>query len=390
MGRTKSISARKRSFGILDAFFILFSLSPFIIPNPIIVTNIQPYACVFGVTIIARELLAHRFSVKRSGSALFGVAAFTFVMSVLVMLFSDFSTSAFRAIYNYFAVMIIPYAAYLSITSLGEFPERAVKALILLWFGVATVQFFVSRSFMTGIISGVRFSSSYRGVVGLASEPSFLGISCFYFLHMISKFKKGGAFFYAITLLMGVVYAQSAMGIIFIGAYILMQLVEVTNTRRGAYIWLGAFVAGIAFLIILNTAMVGTRMHEIYTKFMKGGLDSILKDESAGNRFDALEGAILDPLKNFLMPMGYTTRIGSGYGGFLCELGLFSLPILICISRAMSVTFKRTVTRAIYFAVVTFLLFNNTQVGNPLLLFVIGANVAVPSRKTPKRDAEGG
>ena len=234
---------------------------------------------------------------------------------------------------------------------------------------------------MTGLISGVRFSSSYRGAVGLASEPSFFGIACFYFLHMVSKFMKKQTLYYLLTLIMGIVYAQSAMGIIFIGAYILMQLIEVTNTRRGVYLWLGAIGAVIVFLILLNTVMVGTRMHEIFVTFMKGGLDALLKDDSAGNRFDALTGAFLDPLKNFFMPMGYTTRIGSGYGGFLCELGFFAFPILISISRVMSTTFKRSVTRGIYFAVITFLLFNNTQVGNPLLLFVIGANVAVPSRK---------
>ncbi len=379
-------SSGKTKLGILDALFILFSLSPFIIPNPIIVTNIQPYACIFGVLVILRELLANRFTVKRSGSAFFGISVFTVVISVLVMLFSQFTPSAFRAIYNYLAVMIVPYAAYLSIVRLGEFPEKAVKAMILVWFGVATVQFFISRSFMTGLISGVRFSSSYRGVVGLASEPSFFGIACFYFLHMISKFKTRQALYYLITVFMGIVYAQSAMGIIFIGAYIFMQLVEVTNTRKGLYLWLGALGAAIVFIILLNTVMVGTRMHEIFKTFMKGGVDALLKDDSAENRFDALAGAFLDPLKNYFMPMGYTTRIGSGYGGFLCELGLFAFPILIIISRVMSTTFRRTVTRVLYFMVITFLLFNNTQVGNPLLLFVIGANIAVPSRKM-KRDA---
>jgi len=81
-------------------------------------------------------------------------------------------------------------------------------------------------------------------------------------------------------------------------------------------------------------------------------------------------------LDNYFLPLGYTRRIGSGYGGFLCELGFFALPVLWCISLVMSWTFKKRVSRVLYFVVVTILLFNNTQLGNPLLLLVLGVNLA--------------
>ncbi len=67
-----------------------------------------------------------------------------------------------------------------------------------------------------------------------------------------------------------------------------------------------------------------------------------------------------------------------GYGGFLCELGLFSLPILFSISLAMSKTFKKKGSKILYFIVITILLFNNTQIGNSLLLIVLAMNLRFP------------
>ena len=72
------------------------------------------------------------------------------------------------------------------------------------------------------------------------------------------------------------------------------------------------------------------------------------------------------------------------YGGFLCELGLFSLPILVSISAVMAKTFEKKFSRVAYFILVTALLLNNTQIGNPLLLFVLGMNVALPKKETAK------
>ena len=57
-------------------------------------------------------------------------------------------------------------------------------------------------------------------------------------------------------------------------------------------------------------------------------------------------------------------------------MGFFALPILYCISWTMSLTFKKRVSQILYFVVVTVLLFNNTQIGNPLLLVVLAINIS--------------
>ena len=373
------LESKKKSGGrltILDGLFVFFCLMPFLIPNPVIVTNIQPYAAMFGTLIVfgQRVWRFKTFSYEP-------VALATFVVAVFVLLLGQINMSAFRAVYNYYAVVIVPWAAILLVRKLGGYPERLVKTLILVWFAVATVQIFVYRGFMTQLIGGVRWSEGYRGVVGLASEPSFLGVACFFFLHMVQQFKTKRGLFTILVLVMGMMYAQSAMGILFIAGFAAVYLLEVAEGWKGIAIWIAAVLAVVVFLGLLDTVIANTRMSEIYHDFMDGGMDEISEDVSAGNRMDSISEALSNAFNNFLLPLGFQRRIGSGYGGFLCELGFFAIPIMIWISRGMSLTFKKKHCRALYFIVVTILLFNNTQIGNPMMLFLIGANIAIREKE---------
>ena len=57
------------------------------------------------------------------------------------------------------------------------------------------------------------------------------------------------------------------------------------------------------------------------------------------------------------------------------ELGIFAVPAILLISYSLSLTFDKVRSRVAYFIVVTLLLLNNTQIGNPLLLMVVGLNL---------------
>lgn len=384
MTGTMNYVNRNNKLKITDSLFIIFCLFPFVIPNPIVTTNIQPYAALFGTVVIVRELIIKNKLYIKGKAYFFGVSWLTLLVSLLVLFINDITVNSFRAFFNYYSVAIVPLALYLVLYRVGAFPEKFIKSLIVIWFIVSSIQFFVDRGFLTSIIGGVRYSYSYRGVVGLASEPSFLGIACFYFLHMIMRFKKNQMVFFAITLIMGIVYAQSMMGVLFIGSFVLLYLLDMTNTRKGFYIWMGAVISIVIFIILLNTVLIETRLYQLFSLFIREGIEGVLNDASAGARYDSLTDAISDSFSNYLLPLGYVKRIGSGYGGFLCELGLFALPILWCISLIMSRTFKKRATQILYFIVVTILLFNNTQIGNPLLLFVISTNLYFSSRQETK------
>ncbi len=361
---------------IIDALFIVFCMFPFIIPNPVVVTNIQPYAAIFGTVIVMSFIAKKKILVHFSKTGLFfAVAWVTLLVSIIVFAFSGVNIASLRALFNYYSVAIVPSAFYIVLQRMESFPEKMLKSMILIWFAVSTIQFFINRSFLTSIIGGVRFSYSYRGVVGLASEPSFLGISCFYFLHIANRFEKKQLLYFIVISVMGVVYAQSIMGVLFIGAFAIVYLFDKTNTKKGYWAWAGAIIALVGFYIVLNRFFVGTRLYQLISIFLQDGVSGILVDASAESRYNTYFGAIKDSWDSYLLPMGFSRRIGSGYGGFLCELGFLALPILIGISFTMSQTFKKNSSRIIYFFIITILLFNNTQLGNPLLLIVIAINL---------------
>ncbi len=367
-----SSEKQNKKLGFLEILFVVFCLMPFIIPNPVLVTDIQPYAALLGTLVILKQrILRYRaFSFET-------IVTLTLIVAVAVLLIGGVSMTALRGVYNYYAVTVIPIATILVIRRVKEYPEMLIKALILIWFFVGTVQMLGYRSFASQIISGARWTQSYRGVIGLASEQSFYGIACFYFLHMIQQFKTKQALYMLLCLVMGVLYAQSAMGVIFIIVFMVVLLLEKAKGVQGILVWLAALVAVAIMWYLLETVLVNTRLYDLYHDFVTGGTESITEDASVNTRMNSITDAIKEAFGNYLLPLGFGRRIGSGYGGFLCELGFFALPIMISISWAMALTFQRRVSRILYFIGVTFLLFNNTQIGNPLLLFVVGSNLAL-------------
>lgn len=357
----------------LRFFFLIFCFVPFLIPNPIVVTNIQPYAAMFGTLIF---ILYGRYVIRSvTGRNVAIILGSTFGVSFIIMLINGISVDAIRGVYNYFALFIIPCSVIISLEAFDEFPEKLCKYMISIWFFVSSIQLFIYRGFMTQLISGVRWSFQYRGVVGLASEPSFLGIACFYFLHIVRKFEKQRVLFSVMVLIMGSVYAQSTMGILFLAGYYSVFLLDEIKSKKGIYIWFGSMMAAFGFWHYLNTRLVNSRLYVMVDAFKNGGVNTVLEDGSANVRLGSIENALQIVKENRLFPNGFGNRIGSAYGGLLVELGLFAIPAILLISYTMSLTFDKRISRIIYFIVITVLLLNNTQIGNPLLLMVIGMNL---------------
>lgn len=371
---------------VLEVLFISFCLMPFLFPNPIVTTDVQPYAALLGTVVILKYLFLNRarllkrdfYSIK--GNLFQTIAFLTLLVSIVILFVGGITISGLRAVYNYYAVAIIPCATVLVMKRLREFPEKWIKCLILIWVAVSAIQLVIYRGFLTGIISGARWDSSWRGVIGLASEPSYLGIACFYFLHLIQHFKKHQLIFMVLVLFAGLVCAQSAMGIIFIVPFIAIYLIDTNKKFFGIPLWCFALGIVAVFVIFLTTVLAGTRLHDLFMKVVAGGIGGLLEDPSVKIRLRAITRALNNAFSNFLLPMGYTRRIGSGVGGFLCELGFFALPIIFAVGWAMSYTFRKRISRIIYFALSIILLLNNTQMGNPLLLIVLGVNLAFPDR----------
>ena len=353
---------------IFSYLFLLFCFIPFLFPNPIATTNVQPYASILAIAV----LLLNWNKTVNFNKNVFNilVPTFTLIAAIAMLITSGIGVESLRGLYNYFALFIIPFAVVVAFNNIGQFPEKFVKIMILMWFVVASIQFFIYRGFATQIISGVKWSLDYRGVVGLASEPSFLGIVCFYFLHLIRRFKTKKALYMILTLIMGILYAQSAMGIIFIIGYLLVFMFE-----RGVLIWVLSLLAVGIFMYIFTTKMTETRLYVLYEDFMNEGMESVLEDGSVENRYDAILNAFKSVVDNYFLPQGFGSRVGSAFGGMLVELGFLAFPAIIYICKSFATTFTKKSSAVLYFIIIMFIYINNTQIGNPMLLLVFGTNI---------------
>ena len=140
MTGTMNYVNRNNKLKITDILFIIFCLFPFIIPNPIVTTNIQPYAALFGTAVIVRELFIKNKLYIKGKAYFFGVSWLTLLVSLLVLFINDITVNSFRAFFNYYSVAIIPLALYLVLYRVGSFPEKFIKSLIVIWFIVSSIQ----------------------------------------------------------------------------------------------------------------------------------------------------------------------------------------------------------------------------------------------------------
>lgn len=384
----------------VGALFVFFCMCPFLFPIPGLPSNLQMYGLLFGILF----LVLNAFHAARAvlNSVVFSGLLVSLVAAIVIAGFSGLTLGAFRALFNHLSIFVVIIAAYVLVKCFGS-EERFVKGVILLWLAVALVQIVLYRGFLAEFIGSPNWSSSARGVIGLASEPSFLGISCFYFLHLADKFHTNRRAFLALITFMGVVLAQSAMGIIFIATFWVMLVFDRCHASATIFFGSISILLVVVFFVWASSSDSSSRIASIASIFMEDGFEGLYQqDESIRNRFNSIARALSSSFDNYLFPLGMGDRIGSGYGGILCELGIFAIVEMVAVSLGIALQFKKQWVRVLYFVAITVLLFSNTQIGNPQLLLVVGVNYALaphrleknglfglPRNDYPKFEAEG-
>ena len=112
---------------VLLYLFIVFCFIPFLFPNPIVRTNIQPYAALLGTLILLLHSVSLFKSIYGRNTAL--ILGCTFLIALAVMLFGGISINAVRGVYNYYALFVIPCAAIIALEELHDFPEDLCKTI---------------------------------------------------------------------------------------------------------------------------------------------------------------------------------------------------------------------------------------------------------------------
>ncbi|VBB43277.1 conserved membrane hypothetical protein [uncultured Paludibacter sp.] len=350
-----------------------FTLCPFLFPIGGLSTDLQPYALVFAIF----YLFFFFFNLKFNRSVLLWLG-FYLLYSLLIGLISDsdiFTIS--KCFYSYFSLSVISLALYNLLLNTEGINETYVKVILILWLVVGFIQMFLNIEFGSQIVSGSR-TTSERGVYSLASEPSFFGVQCFYFLFLVQTFtrKKDRILFTLIVTFMAVFLAQSFTGLMFILAFFIPYYLDLSISKKiniKTHLLILTVVIGSGYFFYKY--LIDKRIGQLFLILRNDSTVGLLDDSSASIRYNNILEPLEQSINNNLFPFGFTERIGSLFGSILYELGFLGIPLIILITYSFVSFFSSTISRIIAFVLIFIVFFSTVQLSNPMIAFVIALSL---------------
>lgn len=385
----------KNKIGLLTINISLFLVSVFIpyvspIPAPAVT---QPLALFFAFTFI---LMSNNKSIIIFLLLLMVPPLVVFVNSIGSL--TELTT--IRSLVGYLSLLCIAYAAYLifrdNLIDRIHLLEKILKFVVWVWFIFGTIQFITGIDFTEFFKYSIGFEiSSNRGVTSLATEPSYYGTVCVFlyiFMYVINRIDK----FYKLLLIFQIIiYAQSPISILYIFIYKFLKFIFDLNFKKKIF-----FLFNLSTTILLLIASIdlftNSRIGYLFYKIIDNPGNLLLVDQSLNHRFQHIFFSLLGSYENYFLPQNIThwgsfydikasefselviwnpntpTRIMSGYGSVLFELGLFGLTIPICVYLACKnffLTKKKILTYTIFFNII---MFSAIPVAFPIFGFIIG------------------
>lgn len=351
---------------ILSLALYFFCFCPFIFPFVGFSTDIQPYALLISAFIIVVNI---KNLCINNGLKILGLYA---CFSILIAGITNADVFiVLKCIYSYISLFCIAFILYNIFIWSGGLNERFSKKLIILWLVVGLIQVFIYSNFGKQFVSGGRTTLD-RGVLGLASEPSFYGIQCFYFLFVAYSFKIYSVRYMLISSFMAFALAQSFTGMMFLLAFLIPFTIdyikfEKISSKHLFYI----FLVGVILIFIFKDFLLEKRIGFLVDLLIDSNTSIVFEDESAGVRFRTILDALYLSFDNSFFPMGYTKRVGSMFGGILQEFGFLGVPLMIYMVYILSSFFSSVEARITAGLLFFIVFFSTIQLSNPMIAFVL-------------------
>ncbi|WP_395151026.1 hypothetical protein [uncultured Allofournierella sp.] len=293
-----------------------------------------------------------------------------------------------RKTFNYVSLFVVSTAVYNMLIANNGINEFWEKLFISIWFLVGAIQAYIYPNFMMQFVSNARTGGA-RGVIGLASEPSFYGYMMIFFFLIASQFKKSKILFQAMCIIQIVLFAKSAVSLIYLAilfaCYIIKQMVLIYKQKPEKVIGM-IFISMIVVFFVLKfgddliSVFGNTRMIVLW-KNLISNLDSITSieqlyqlDYSVATRVNSVATAIREFFAYGGIPHGFiyedfSFRVESGYGTLLYEMGILGVIFIYIISKILYKGFKNN---GPIFVCISAMMFSSVQFGNPMLSFILG------------------
>lgn len=371
-----SISKQNHFYDFVLATFFILSSFPYIFPNPLIDTGIQPYALMLAFLICL--IYVFRNNLIGSDDILFNMLGIGFLIAAFIALLSLVScnvSSVLREICAYCNLFLVP-AAYCILRERSTINlEPLIKICILVWVISGCLQIFIQKDLFSQILAFANTSAS-RGAFGLATEPSFYGIQLFYFLYLVKGFKKRKNLYYVLIFLCELLVVQSATSLIFVGSFFLAELFDSNNIVKKIFVITIVIVSSFLLLNSVVALLEQSRLLGLITQVIDNGFLALSNDQSTQGRIERIVDPLIQAVGVGFFPQGMNEKFGSAWGGALNHLGFFAVLFIVLIPLLFSRYYQTYPGKIVGFLAIFFLFFSTVQLSNPLLGILLGVSLS--------------
>jgi hypothetical protein len=368
-------------FSYLFLFFVFFPYIKIIDLG----TDMQPYAVLIGC------LLLPFYKKKVLYSEV--LIIITFSSSILILILSELNFLSLRSLFNYCSLLIISLVTFRVLRSKLINFNLFLKVCISIWFAVALIQNYIYREFLTFIISGARTTED-RGVSGLASEPSFLGIVFVFFILFLLHIKMSHKKIFIVLCVIGVfLLAKSSMAVLFLavllGIYLLthfsfklscavfllvvLSIITISNLEESRLFYLLDSVINNPYILLFVDPSINDRFFHIFFS-MKGFFYSYMFPHGYSEWLPYVNYQ-LSVYSNFVIAEWFSLngRIMSGYGAAFYELGFFAFLIPVALLKVLYDLYSNNISLFIFhFLFINIIMFSAIPIGFTFFGFYLG------------------
>lgn len=362
-------------------------------------SDTQPNALIIAFVILF-------FNFKKKIPTYYLLTFIIFITALIMFLNSKLVMSSFLSLSNYVSILVVPLAVYFTLQHFKGLNFQFFKIIIYTWLVVGLIQRFISSTFLHFLLSrssGIVLENQFngRGVVGLSPEPTYYGTTILlfviiYFLNFYDKkdYKVLFALFFQLIFLSK---SSTSIIVLFFCLMIFFLIFLFKSKIKTLFYFICVFLISSFSIYLLIPLFNTTRIYNILNVFITNP-QLIFLDQSISERFNAVYFTISSLFENIGLPKGFNTyqnyifekslipeykvyfinynfenysRILSGYGMAIYELGFFGLliPILIFITIKNKLKQNNIVFAFILFNLI---LFTAMSLNNSAILFIIG------------------
>lgn len=354
-------------------YFIFYMLVcfPFVGIN-IIRSDTQPWALAFAIAIVMGNVIWERTWYRNTYTDILFAFLIICILVGIVSIPKMYSVSSLiRSGANYATVFFVPIATLQVLRKQGGLKENWIKLAIWIWFIVGFIQKYFYPQFGYFLLTNAR-TQVHRGVISLASEPSFYGYMCIFFAVIAMEFERYKKLYIGLCIIQIVLFAASSISILYMLIFAMVYVVVCICKGKpsGLFAATTLIVAGIVVYqeIPRLKDMFSNRIFLLIYNICYDRA-ALQKDASVSMRFGDIVNSLSGMIDGIGLPHGFSSvRIMSGYGAMIYEIGIIGV-IMVGVFFLIMYEKKNDGIIAISLSV---MLFSAIQLANPLFSFYIG------------------